>query len=235
MKKIISMTLIVVVLLSCQTDVKFNEQFFEGQRDGILWRSTNTTATVNTAGQLTLTGYVDLETLTLKTAATTKNTYLFGTSNTSNFASFISSENKLYTTSLILGTAPVSKITLTNPGNSYSVATGVATTAITGTGTGLKVDIVKTTSSGAISSVIINSTGMGYAAGDIVSIYNGSLTGIATVVIQNVNSNGEVEITDYSNGTVSGSFKLNASNATNTNIVNFQYGKFYKIPVTRVP
>jgi hypothetical protein len=235
MKKIISITLIAVAFFSCQTDVKFNEQYFEGQRDGIFWRSTNTTATVNTAGQLTLTGYVDLETLTLKTAATTKAIYLLGTSNTSNFASFISSENKLYTTNLISGTAPVSKITLTNPGNSYSVATGVATTAITGTGTGLKVDIVKTTSSGSISSVIINSTGTGYAAGDIVSIYNGSLTGIATVVIQNVNSNGEVEITDYSNGTVSGSFKLNASNATNTGIVNFQYGKFYKIPVTKVP
>ncbi len=235
MKKIISITLISVAFLSCQTDVKFNEQYFEGQRDGIFWRSTNTTATVNTAGQLTLIGYVDLETLTLKTTTATKATYLFGTSNTSNFASFISSENKLYTTSLISGTAPVNKITLTNSGNSYSVTTGVATTAITGTGTGLKVDIVRTTSSGAISSLIINSTGTGYAPGDIVSIHNGSLTGIATAVIQNINANGEIEITDYSNGTVSGSFKLNASNSTNTDVVNFQYGKFYKIPVIKNP
>ena len=50
--------------------------------------------------------------------------------------------------------------------------------------------------------------------------------------------NGEIEITEYDtiNKTVTGKFKFNAENddvnSTAAKIVNFNYGGFYKIPVT---
>jgi hypothetical protein len=235
MNKLFSIIVIAVTFFGCQSNVQFNDNYFECQKDGALWRSINTKATVNSTGAFTISGYVDSETLTLKTGSTAKFTYVLGTANVANFANFVSSENKTYTTGLVAGVGPVDKIVLTNIGNSYVAASAVATTAVTGTGTGLKVDIIKTTTGGGIASLVINATGTGYAAGDIISIYNGSLTGIATAAIQNINSNGEITITDYSNGSITGTFKLNAVNATNTGVVNFQYGKFYKIPVTIVP
>ena len=52
-------------------------------------------------------------------------------------------------------------------------------------------------------------------------------------------SNGEVVITENTGDTVTGTFKFNAINANNNplgpEMVNFQYGTFYKIPVIPAP
>jgi hypothetical protein len=235
MKNILYIALVAVLFNSCQDDVALNEQFLQSQRDGVSWRSTNTKATINAAGALTLTASSDLEILTINTAGTNKAKYLLGTSNSLNFARFNSADNKLFTTALIGGVKPVEKFAIAYTGDTYAVATGVSTTTATGSGTGLKVDIIKVSRIGEIESLVINNPGSGYAAGDMVTVNNTVGGSLCHLLIQNINSNGVIEITDNANGTISGTFKINAANAINTEVVNFQYGQFYKIPVTRVP
>ncbi len=237
MKKIFSFLVFSLAFTACQNDVSFNEKYFQGQKDGSLWRSAATTATVNAAGNFTLTGVLDQEKLVLTTAGVSNTTYILGTSDLRSAAFYQAADGKQFETAAIAG-AP-NKIAVTGSGSGYTATYSASTTAITGTGTGLKVDTT-IDSSGGIATAKISVLGNGYVAGDIISINKGLATGNATFVIQNVsNSNGEITITEYANGTVSGTFKLNAVNllsiGTTPDLVNFQYGKFYKIPVTIIP
>lgn len=237
MKKIFSIAILSLSFFACQNDVSFNEQFFQGQKDGAMWRSGSTSATVNSVGNFTLTGVLDQEKLVLTTANSTVGTYVLGTSNAKNKAVFFAAGGSLFDTSAIPG-AP-NKIILSAVGSGYTNANSASTTAVTGSGSGLKVDTT-VDGSGGIATVRISVPGMGYVAGDVVSINKGMLSGNAKFIIQNVaSSNGEIIITEYSKGMISGDFKLNAVNPLSPllapDLVNFQYGKFYKIPVTLVP
>jgi Family of unknown function (DUF6252) len=237
MKKRFSLIIFSMVLIACQSDVSFNEKYFQGQKDGVLWRSTSTTATVNAAGNFTLTGVVDQEKFVLTTAGVSNTTYLLGTSDLRSAANYLAADGKRFETAAIAGTP--NKILMNNSGSGYTATYSASTTAVSGTGTGLKVDTT-VDSFGGIATAKISVLGNGYVAGDIISINKGLATGNATFVIQNVsNSNGEITITEYANGTISGTFKLNAINllsiGTTPDLVNFQYGKFYKIPVKIIP
>lgn len=237
MKKIASIIVLALVFCGCQDDVKFNENYFQAQKDGALWRSTTTSASVSATAGFTITGSVDQETLTLKTTSPSVGTYILGTSNQNNLAWYISNDGRHYKTAIV--PSEVNKITLSNAGSGYLSTLSATTTATTGTGNGLKVDIT-VNASGSVTSASVSVAGNGYKAGDIIAINNGGVAGNATIVIQNVvSSNGEIKITNYSNGTITGEFKFNAINTASTlllpDVVNYQYGKFYQIPVTVIP
>ncbi len=234
MKRFLSLIFIAIAMTSCQEDVKFNDPGFQGLKDDVFWHANDTRAYITTSGQLSIEALTEYETLTLNTSSANVGTYVLGTTNTSNSATYSADFNGSeleYATIAVPG--PVSEIAMINGGTGYSSGTSIATTG--GTGTGLTVNVVAI-ASGAVTGLTLSSRGNAYTAGDIITVTGGNLNCKFRVV--NVqNSNGEIEITEYDsvNMTVSGKFKFNAANANNNPfggpILNFQYGEFYRIPI----
>lgn len=234
MKRFLPLFIIALAFSSCQEDVKFNNPGFQGQLDDVFWRADDARAYVSETGKLTIEALTAYEKITLKTSSKNPGTYILGTTNVNNSASYSSSFNDVdleYATIAVPGPAGV--VTLTNGGTGYVTAPSVATTG--GTGSGLSVNIVAN-ASGVVTSVTVSSHGNGYVAGDLVTVAGGNVN--CKVRVTNVqNSNGEIKITEYdaTNLTVSGTFKFNAANSNNSPfggpILNFQYGEFYKIPI----
>lgn len=78
-------------LISCTTDVKFNNPTLEGQKDNVLWRAIDSKAALSTNGSLSVEGYTRNEKLTLKTTSANVGTYTLGSS-TSNAVTYILTE-----------------------------------------------------------------------------------------------------------------------------------------------
>lgn len=234
MKRFLPLFIIAIAFSSCQEDVKFNNPGFQGLKDDVFWRANDARAYVSESGHLSIEALTEYEVITLNTASANVGTYILGTTNANNSASYSSSFNDIeleYATIAVPG--PVSSLALTNSGSAYASGTSVATTG--GSGSGLTVNIV-VNGSGAVTSVTPSSRGNAYMAGDIITVAGGNVD--CKFKVTNVqNSNGEIKITEYDNVnfTVSGKFKFNAANANDNPfggpILNFQYGEFYKIPI----
>lgn len=234
MKRFLSLILIAVAFSSCQEDVKFNDPGFQGLKDDVFWRANDTRAYINAQGRLSIEALTQYEQITLSTTSANVGTYILGTTNTNNAATYSSNFDGLeleYATVAVPG--PVSSINLVAAGTGYTSGTSVATTG--GSGSGLTVNVVAN-ASGAVTTLTLSSRGNAYLAGDLITVSGGGLN--CKFRVQNVqNSNGEIKITEYDNVnmTVSGKFKFNAANANNNPfggpILNFQYGEFYKIPI----
>lgn len=235
MKRFLPLFIIAMALSSCQEDVKFNNPGFQGLKDDVFWRANDARAYADPVShKLTIEALTEYETITLNTANYNEGTYILGTTNTLNSATYSSNFNDValeYATIAVPG--PVGTITLASGGTGYVSGTSVATTG--GSGTGLTVNVVAN-ASGVVTSVTISSRGNAYVAGDLITVSGGNAN--CTIRVTNVqNSDGEIKITEYDpeNMTVSGKFKFNAANANNSPfggpILNFQYGEFYKIPI----
>ena len=234
MKNFLPLFIIALVFSSCQEDVKFNNPGFQGLKDDIFWRANDARAYVSTTGKLRIEAYTEYEIITLNTASPNVGTYVLGTTNLNNSATYSSNFNEVqleYATVAVPG--PASSISLVSGGTGYSSGTSIATTG--GSGSGLTVNIVAN-ASGIVTSGTLSSRGNAYLAGDLVTVAGGNVNCKFRIV--NVqNSNGEIQITEYDNVnfTVSGKFKFNAANANDSPfggpILNFQYGEFYKIPI----
>ena len=234
MKRFLSLILVAVAISSCQEDVKFNNPGFQGLKDDVLWIANDTRAYISASGQLSIEAYTDFELITLNTSSANEGTYVLGTTNTNNSATYTSTfddVNLEYATIAVPG--PVSQIALSNAGTGYSSGTSVATTG--GSGSGLTVNVVAN-ASGIVTGLTLSSRGNAYTAGDLITVTGGNVN-CRFRVLNVQNSNGEIKITEYDNVnmTVSGKFKFNAANANNSPfggpILNFQYGEFYKIPI----
>ena len=234
MKRFLSLFIIAVAFSSCQEDVKFNNPGFQGLKDDVFWRANDARAYVETSGKLRIEAYTQYEIITLNTTSANVGTYVLGTTNVNNSATYTSNFNDIpleYATIAVPG--PTGSISLVNGGTGYSSGTSVATTG--GAGSGLTVNIVAN-ASGVVTSAAVSSRGSGYLAGDLITVAGGNVN--CKVRVTNVqNSNGEIKITEYDNVnfTVSGKFKFNAANSNGSPfggpILNFQYGEFYKIPI----
>lgn len=67
MKKIVSIVVLLVTLVSCQEEVSFNNPSFEGYKDNVLWRAKGTEAIYTPADStLIIKAYKGLELVTLK-------------------------------------------------------------------------------------------------------------------------------------------------------------------------
>lgn len=238
MKKIASLIIVLILLSSCQEDVQFNNPGFQAYRDGVLFRGIDVKALKSASGKITLQALAQDEELSLNVSNSTVGTYFLGTTNTNNLATYSSSFNDVileYATIVISG--PVAKIVtpLISGGSTYVTGTGIATTG--GSGSGLT---VKTTvnASGTITEIKISSPGINYISGDVITVTGGN--NLAKFRVLNVEgSNGEITITENDGATISGVFKFNAiinnGNSEANELVNFQYGEFYKVPIIAVP
>lgn len=234
MKRFLPLFIIALAFSSCQEDVKFNNPGFQAQKDDVFWRANDARAYVDGTGKLRIEALTQYEVLTLSTSSANVGTYVLGTTNTNNSATYTSTFNDVdleYGTVAVPG--PVSSINLITGGSGYSSGTSVATTG--GSGSGLTVNTTAN-ASGVINALTISSRGNAYVAGDLITISGGNANAKFRVV--NVqNSSGEIKITEYDevNLTVSGKFKFNAANSNDNPfggpILNFQYGEFYKIPI----
>jgi hypothetical protein len=251
MKKIATLIVILVALVSCTDDVKFNTPGFQAYRDGILFRGEEVKAYKSAStGSISFVAIAPSEQLTLNVSSAVLGTYYLGTTNTNTNALYSSTFNSIlltYETNVIYG--PVAKM------SNYMIASGSGyvsdctlvsgayvcpnshPTSNTGTGTGLTLSVIASPA-GAVTSVKIASPGNGYKAGDVITILGGGAN--AKISVVNVEgSNGEITITENTGDTVSGNFKFNAVNTSGNSLggdqVNFQYGTFYKVPVQAVP
>lgn len=229
MKKIVQLLLLILVLVSCENDIKTNLPAFLGEKDNISWRATDTKVTANPSGTITINAYKDNEMVTL-TVPNSVGVHYLGTTNQGVNATY-SYSNQLsllyYETAIIEG--PVFKLQgVTNPGTGYAALNGDVVTTTGGSGSGLTLRI-QSNSSGAVTGATITSRGLGYESGDEITINGGNAN--AKVTVLNVsNSNGEVFIEKIEGNLYSGTFKFNAVNEQGT-VVNFNKGIFYKVPI----
>ncbi len=87
MKKILSLIVLVVVLTSCEEDVKFNNPAVQGLKDNELWKATDFSATRGGDNSLTITADNGFEIITLKTQNIDPGVYVLGV-NESNKATY---------------------------------------------------------------------------------------------------------------------------------------------------
>jgi len=230
MKKFLSLIVIALIFSSCQEDVKFNTPGFQGLKDDVFWRANDARAYIAENGTLTIKGYTEYEELDLMTNYPDEGKYILGTPNVYNKAIYsynVDSIDLLYETLPVPG--PVFGVIVINSGSGYSDGSSITTTG--GSGSGLTVSI-KTNDLGQVTKVLVNSGGNGYVSGDTITVNGGSSNCRIRVV-----NGGIIEITDYDeiNQTVSGTFKFNATNVNNNplggEILNYQNGTFYKVPI----
>jgi len=237
MKKIISLITLVLVLVSCTEEVKFNNPGFQAYRDGILYKGIDVKAYLSTNGSLTIVSLAQDEEVAISTASSGLGTYVFGTSNQNTKATYrstFSNINLIYETKIVPGPVADIAVPLVSGGTGYVAGTGIATTG----GSGLGLTVKTTVVSGVVTAVVVSSPGNNYKAGDVVTITGGGAN--AKFRVLNVEgSNGQITLTENSGGTVSGNFKFNAVNSDGNPLggplVNFQYGTFYKVPVLPAP
>jgi hypothetical protein len=247
MKKIVSIITFASVLISCTTDVKFNNPGFQAYRDGVLFRGVDVKAYKSTtSGIITLVAVSQDEEVDLGVTNSALGIYYLGTTNQNNKATYNSSFNNVslaYETNVING--PVAKMNsyMNNGGSGYvsdvTTSSGQTSHATTnsGTGSGLTLHVTANTS-GVVTSIKVASPGIGYKSGDLITIVGGGND--AKINVMNVEgSNGEIQITEFNGDTISGNFKFNAINSNGNPLggeqVNFQHGVFYKVPVLPAP
>ena len=239
MKKSIAFFIAVFIVCSCSQDVRTNTPGFQASKNSALWQGLTVKATVfsGTATGLLIEAEGEDGTVSIQTTGLALGTYYLGTGITGiesgNFATHTSTKTGAavtYTTAPLVG--PVASIAspLVFSGNAYTASNSAATTGGTGSGLTVKTEV----SQGSVTKVSILSPGNNYTPGDIVTIVGGN--NYAQFVVQNVEgSNGEITITDISNGTVTGTFKFNAKSSApvpnGSEFVSFQNGNFYKVPV----
>ncbi len=228
MKKIFSILALTLLLVSCENDVKTNSPAFQGEKDNVFWRADDSNVTMNVGGTISINAYTDKELVTIE-VPNTVGVHNLGTSNVNISASY-SYNNEgtvlFYETSLIEG--PVYKLNgIANSGTGYASLDGNNVTTTGGSGNGLTLKIASNPS-GAVTAATIASRGIGYKAGDIVTINGGG--GNASVRILSImKSNGVVEIEKIEGNAYTGTFSFNAVDE-NGNVVNFNKGTFYKVP-----
>jgi hypothetical protein len=228
MKKLFSLLVILFLASSCSEEVKFNNPGFQALRDDVIWQGIDVNAYISEDGSLRIVALAEDGDLELYTSDSEVGTYYLGSTanNGANYNYTLNGANINYSTENTFGPIlNISNLVLSN-GLNYVAGNNVPTTSTNG-GSGMRVNTT-VNENGEITSVKISSPGSGYEAGDVITITGGDGTAKFKIL-------SEIKITDFSNGTVTGTFKLTAKNLSPTNaggeLVNFQYGAFYKIPV----
>ncbi|UGS23402.1 DUF6252 family protein [Flavobacterium channae] len=229
MKKIVSLLALVVMMSSCEENLQSNNPSFQAKQNDVYWRANEARVSVDASGAMTITAYNQYETVTLETSSTNPGTYVLGTTNQNNFASYsndVDGVSDYYDTGLYTG--PAFKVSnMINRGTGYQTNTGGAQTT-GGTGSGLRV--ATQTTNGTVTAITVVARGVGYTPGDLITIVGGNNN--ATFRVLNIQqSNGEIKIEEVENGLFTGTYKFNAVNE-NGDVITFSEGVFYKIPLS---
>lgn len=229
MKKLFSLLVLFFIFSGCTTEVTTNTPGFQAFKDDALWRAIDVKAYLSINGHVRILALAENEQIEINMKSFDIGTYYFASIDDENAAGFSSTRDNTtlnYLTYDING--PI--LNINNPlliaGSGYSEGFSVSTTSLGG-GSGMTVDTI-VDDNGLLSGVLINSPGNNYESGDIITISGGNNN--AKFKISSV-----IEITDNSNGTLSGTFRFTAKNAFPSPLVNelvsFQYGAFYQIPI----
>lgn len=228
MKKILSLIAATVLFTSCQEDIQTNTPAFQANFNNASWRANDARVSIDEGGAMVITAYTEYETIVLKTSSSNLGTYILGTADVSNFASYDydtpefsnSYDSRVYS-------GPAFKLsTIQNAGTGYvDNAAGAQTTG--GSGSGLRV--ATRTTNGAVNAITLVSRGNGYRAGDLITIVGGN-NNAKFKVINVQQSNGEITITEVLDGKYSGRYKFNVVDEEGE-VVTFSEGVFYKVPL----
>ena len=229
MKKLVSLFVLVIIFSGCSTEVTTNTPGFQAFKDDTLWRAIDVKAYLDIDGHLRILAMAENEQVEINMSSSNVGTYYFASiddENTADFSMGYNGDFLRYLTYDVNG--PI--LNINNPvlagGTNYSDDFFVSTTSLGG-GSGMTVNTT-VSDSGVVTGVLISANGSGYEPGDIITINGGDNN--AKFKILSV-----IEITDSSNGTVSGTFRFTAKNAIPNPAVNelvsFQYGAFYQLPL----
>ena len=234
MKKVIGFLLFVIAFTSCSDEVRFSDPGFQATKNYAVWKASEFSASRDLNGVVTIKALSEDGSIILKMDGSAKGNYILGTDISDNKASY--SIDLPNGTTYVYDTAPISGPAaafspLFSGGTAYTSSMSAATTT-SGSGAGLT--LKTTVVSGTVSSVSILSPGNNYYSGDVITITGGN--NFANFAVLNVEgSNGEIIITDNTNGTITGTFQFNAksavANPNGSQFVGFQKGNFYRIPV----
>jgi hypothetical protein len=228
MKKLLSLIAVLFIFSSCQDEVKFNDPSFQVYRDGALVQAITFIAYKSTNGSVRIEAKSQDETINIKLTNTQVGKYYMASTNVNNWVEYettFGGNNVFYSSQEEF--APITTIanSILVGGTGYANSNNALTTN-SGTGTGMRVKT--TTEDGVIKSILIASNGNNYKAGDVITITGGNNDAKFRIL-------SEVQITDNSNNTLSGYFKFNVKNIFNNpagnELVNFQNGAFYKVPI----
>ena len=224
MKKILSLIVILLVFASCQEEVNIPTPGFQAYKDNVLFRGIDVKAYKSTSGAIRIVALAEGEEMEIRTSSSDIGSYYLGSTNANNVVQYTNNfdtESILYSSSSVSGPIlNISNLVLAG-GDDYTAGTSVATSATTGSG--MKVNTT-VNANGEITSVKIAVPGSGYKSGQVITVSGGNNKAKFKIL-------SEVKITDNSNNTLTGSFKFNAKRFGNEELVNFQYGAFYQIPV----
>ena len=90
MKRFLPLLLLVLAFTSCQEDVRFSNPGFQALKDDVFWRANDARAYISDTGKLTIEALTQYEVLTLNTASANVGTYILGTTNANNTATYSS-------------------------------------------------------------------------------------------------------------------------------------------------
>lgn len=235
MKKLFPLFVILLVFAGCTTDVKTNTPGFQAYRDDVLWRGVDVKAYVASDGHLRIVALIQNEELEINTYSDDVGAYYFGSNYSENTADFTSTHDDVYLRySTYDAGGPI--LNINNPlltgGTGYTGGNFNPTTT-TGTGYGLRVNTT-VNSDGVVTAVRINSNtpAIGYKPGDVITITGGNNNAKFKI-------SSEIVITENDGSSISGTFRFSAKNLffnpAGSELVSFQYGAFYKVPLIPEP
>lgn len=229
MKKLFSLFVLTLLFFSCATEVTTNTPGFQAFKDDTLWRAIDVKAYLSIDGHLRILAMAENEQVELNISSSDVGSYYLASFDDENSADFSSTYNDLFLRYLTYDiNGPI--LNINNPvlsGGTNYAENSFATTTSLGGGSGMTVETT-VNDNGFVTGVLINSPGANYEAGDVITINGGDNNAKFKIL-------SEIKITDNSNGTLSGTFRFTAKNAisnpTVNELVSFQYGAFYQIPI----
>jgi hypothetical protein len=229
MKRLFSLIVILIVFSSCSDEVTTNTPGFQAFKDDVLWRGVDVKAYLYADGHLRIVALAENEQVELNISDTEVGSYYLASIDDENTAEFRTNFNDEILNYLTFdANGPL--LYLSNPvltaGTGYTEGFSVPTTSLNG-GSGLRVN-TKVNDNGMVTGVTISSPGVGYEPGDIITITGGNDNAKFKI-------SSEITITDFTETGISGTFRFTAKNANfnpfANELVSFQNGAFYNIPV----
>jgi hypothetical protein len=233
MKKLFSIIIVTILFSSCQDEVKFNDPGFQAFRDDVLFRGLQVTAYKSiSSGAVRIEALGLDEEIILNMSSSAVGTYYIASTNINNWATYTSSFDDLvvdYSTREAF--EPITEIanSILTGGTNYTSSASSGTIS-TGSGGGMSVKTIAV--AGVIKSIKIVNSGNSYKSGDIITITGGDGNAKFRVL-------SEIKIEKFEDNLISGKFRFNLKNIFNNpagqELVNFQNGAFYNIPVVSEP
>lgn len=232
MKRLFSLIVILIAFSGCSDEISTPNPGFQAFKDGSLWKAEDFKAYIYPDGHVRIVGFMGNEQVELNLADTEEGIY-YTASTEDNWAGLTTTFNDevlRYLTYDVDGPIPFVNNPVLASGSGYSQSFSVATSS-SGDGVGMRVDTT-VDDEGRVKSVTISMPGIGYEPGDIINISGGNNNAKFKIL-------SAIEITSFDEFGLSGNFRFTARNTYPDHpfanqLVSFEYGAFYRIPIILV-